>query len=179
MIRFDGRAILVDVEGTTSSIQFVVDVLFPYARRTAGEYLAARWSDADVQRAVELIARDAGADSLDAWLHGVSPEERSARVEAEVLRLMDGDVKATGLKELQGVLWRAGYENGELKSHVYPDVPPALARWKDAGLEVRIYSSGSVAAQKLFFRYTELGDLLPFFNGHYDTTTGPKREADS
>ena len=92
---------------------------------------------------------------------------------------MDGDVKATGLKELQGLIWQEGYAAGRLQSHVYPDVPPALRRWAEAGLDLRIYSSGSVAAQKVFFAHTEAGDLLGLFRGHYDTTTGPKREAES
>ena len=92
---------------------------------------------------------------------------------------MDADVKATGLKELQGLIWQEGYAAGRLRSHVYPDVPPALRRWSAAGLDVRIFSSGSVAAQKAFFAHTEAGDLLACFRGHYDTTTGPKREAES
>ena len=92
---------------------------------------------------------------------------------------MDGDVKATGLKELQGLIWQEGYAAGRLKSHVYPDVPPALRRWAERGLDLRVYSSGSVGAQKVFFAHTEAGDLLGLFRGHYDTTTGPKREAES
>ena len=92
---------------------------------------------------------------------------------------MDGDVKATGLKELQGLIWQEGYAAGRLTSHVYPDVPPALRRWAEQGLDLRIFSSGSVAAQKVFFAHTDAGDLLPLFHGHYDTTTGPKREAES
>ncbi len=92
---------------------------------------------------------------------------------------MDGDVKATGLKELQGLIWREGYAAARLRSHVYPDVPPALRRWSEAGLDLRIFSSGSVAAQQVFFAHTDAGDLLGLFRGRYDTTTGPKREAES
>jgi enolase-phosphatase E1 len=92
---------------------------------------------------------------------------------------MDRDAKVTGLKELQGLIWEAGYRSGELKSHVYPDVPPALERWTKAGKDVRIYSSGSIAAQKLFFGHAEFGDLLSHFHGHYDTTIGSKRESES
>ena len=92
---------------------------------------------------------------------------------------MDGDVKATGLKQLQGLIWRAGFESGEMQAHVYDDVPPALAAWDAAGIDIRVYSSGSIAAQKLFFAHTIAGDLLARFRGHYDTTTGPKKEAES
>ena len=106
-------------------------------------------------------------------------EATPERVQAEAIRLMDADVKATGLKELQGLIWQEGYAAGQLRSHVYPDVPSALRRWSEAGLDLRIFSSGSIAAQKVFFAHTEAGDLLSLFRGHYDTTSGPKREADS
>jgi len=92
---------------------------------------------------------------------------------------MDGDVKATGLKQLQGLIWEAGFTSGELKAHVYDDVPPALSAWNQAGLDLRVYSSGSVQAQKLFFGHTIAGNLLPLFRGHYDTTTGPKKQSSS
>ena len=100
-------------------------------------------------------------------------------IAAEAIRLMDADVKATGLKELQGLIWQEGYAAGQLTSHVYPDVSPALHQWAAQGLDLRHFSSGSVAAQKVFFAHTDAGDLLPLFHGHYDTTTGPKREAES
>jgi enolase-phosphatase E1 len=176
MIDFSGRGILLDVEGTTSSVRYVYDVLFPYARRHLARYLETAWDRADTQRALDLIAHDAGAESFSAWTAGMGIDAARERVLGEVTRLMDGDVKATGLKELQGLIWRSGFESGQLRAHVYEDVPPALRRWQAAGLDVRIFSSGSVAAQKLFFAHTEAGNLLPYLNGHYDTTTGPKRE---
>ncbi len=180
MITFAGRGILLDVEGTTSSVAFVYEVLFPYARRALADFLARRWQDAAVGRACELVARDAGAPSFAAWVGpSTTPEAARQRVVAEVNRLMDGDVKATGLKELQGLIWKEGYDSGELRSHVYPDVAPALKRWAERGVDLRIFSSGSVAAQKVFFAHTEAGDLLALFRGHYDTTLGPKREAAS
>jgi len=134
--------------------------------------------------AFHAIARDAGHDSRDGWLKtkGLSRENplRAAGVVCgEVTRLMDSDVKATGLKQLQGLIWQSGFEGGELKAHVYEDVPPALTAWNEAGKDVRIYSSGSVQAQKLFFGHSIAGDLLSQFRGHYDTTTGPKKEAES
>jgi enolase-phosphatase E1 len=177
MIRFAGRGILLDIEGTTSSIRYVYDFLFPFAREHIHDFLDRHWDEPSVRQACELIARDAGATSLESWCHGdVSKAAALSKVEREVLRLMDGDVKATGLKELQGLIWREGYEDGRLLSHVYPDVPPALELWHKEGIDLRIYSSGSIEAQRQFFAHTEAGDLLPFFRGHYDTTLGPKRE---
>ncbi len=178
MIDFAGRGILLDIEGTMSSIAFVADVLFPYARRYVESYLRDHWNEAEVERARMLLAQD--VQTADApWLSGAAPEQGLAPLCAVVYRLMDADAKATGLKELQGLIWREGYDAGRLCSHVYPDVPPALADWARRGLDIRIYSSGSVAAQRVFFAHTEAGDLLPYFRGHYDTTTGPKRVADS
>ena len=165
------RGVLLDIEGTTSSVAFVYDVLFPYARRELTDFLRRRWAEPDTVHACERIARDAGAPSPAEWTR--------ERVVAEALRLMDADAKATGLKELQGLIWQEGYDAGRLKSHVYPDVPPALRRWAERGLDLRVYSSGSVGAQKVFFAHTDAGDLLGLFRGHYDTTTGPKREAES
>ncbi|HUG66773.1 MAG TPA: acireductone synthase, partial [Pirellulaceae bacterium] len=106
-------------------------------------------------------------------------EERQRLVCDEIIRLMDGDSKATGLKQLQGLIWKAGFESGELQAHIYDDVPDALAKWNELGIDVRVYSSGSIAAQKLFFGHTIAGDLLHCFRGQYDTTTGPKKEATS
>lgn len=168
MIDFAGRGLLLDIEGTTSSIRFVYDVLFPEARERVEAFLERRWSEPSVQAACRQIAADAGWADFD-----------RDRIVAEVHRLMAGDVKATGLKELQGLIWAEGYAEGRLRSHVYPDVPPALAAWRERGLDVRIYSSGSIAAQKTFFAQTEAGDLLPCLRDHYDTTTGPKREVES
>ena len=174
----DFSGILLDIEGTTSSISFVYDVMFPYARRELAGYLSQNWDSQDLRQVCELIARDAGKDSLAAWLAD-TPGSAEALVHDEVIRLMDADVKATGLKQLQGLIWRAGFESGEMKSHLYDDVPPALQRWSAAGIDIRIYSSGSIAAQQLFFRHTIAGDQLHRFQGHYDTTTGPKQDAAS
>jgi enolase-phosphatase E1 len=180
MVRFAGKGILLDIEGTTSSLAFVRDVLFPYARRHLEEFLRKHWNIQEVRTACERIAREAGAASLAAWGGDrADPDAIRSRICEEVIRLMDRDAKAGGLKDLQGLIWREGYEAGELRSHVYPDVPPALAAWRAAGVEVRIYSSGSTAAQRLFFAQTILGDLSGFFTGHYDTTVGAKRAPSS
>ena len=170
------RGILLDIEGTTSSISFVYDEMFPFVRRELDRFLSEHWSREDVQAAAEQIAKDAGASSLSTW---TAQSDARQAVSNEVIRLMDDDVKATGLKQLQGLIWDSGFRSGELQAHLYPDVSPALEHWRQAGIDVRIYSSGSVKAQKLFFGHTIVGDLLSQFNGHYDTQVGSKREAES
>jgi len=169
VILFDGRGILLDVEGTTSSISFVYDVLFEFAKRHVGDFLARHADDPLVAGLASDLARETGTDPA-------APREEIALA---AIDLMNRDVKSTPLKALQGLIWRGGFESGELVSHVFPDVPPALEQWSASGLDVRIYSSGSVEAQRLFFGHTSAGDLLPHLCGHYDTTTGPKREPSS
>jgi enolase-phosphatase E1 len=178
-MKFSGSGILLDIEGTTSSVSFVYDVLFPYAKRELKGYLDRAWGTAPLQRALDWIARDAGHASFQNWLGSVSPEEQRERVLIELNALMARDAKSTGLKQVQGLVWRAGYECGELLAHVYPDVPIALQRWRARGLDLRVYSSGSIDAQRLFFAHTVCGDLTPCFSGHYDTTTGPKQSEES
>ncbi|MCP4189539.1 MAG: acireductone synthase [Planctomycetaceae bacterium] len=179
MIRFNGQAVLLDIEGTTSSVSFVYDQMFPFARRELAAFLELNWQDSQVQRAADLIARDAGHASLSAWCGDQIPNRQLELVRDEVVRLMDGDVKATGLKQLQGLIWKRGFESGELQAHLFEEVAENLRRWHAAGIDIRIYSSGSVQAQKLFFGHTIEGDLLSLFRGHYDTTIGSKREASS
>ena len=171
MIVFDGRGILLDVEGTTSSISFVYDVLFKHAKARIGEFLAARRHDERVLALAAAVAAGAGQPLPPAAIAADPTQAALAAID-----LMNKDVKLTALKELQGLIWRGGFEAGDLVAHVFDDVPPALAAWADSGLDVRIYSSGSVEAQQLFFRHTAAGDLTPHLRGHYDTTTGPKRE---
>lgn len=175
MIPFAGRGILLDIEGTTSSIDFVYEQMFPYVRRELQAFLQQHWDQPAVVEACRQIAADAGAD-WTAWSAGA---DARARVQAEVLRLMDDDVKATGLKQLQGLIWRDGFESGQLRAHLYADVLPALDAWRRAGKQLRVYSSGSVQAQLLFFGHTELGDVRDRFDGHYDTTTGGKKDSAS
>ena len=174
MIVFDGRGILLDVEGTTSSISFVYDVLFEHAKRHVADFLAARRDDPAGRSAAAGIAAAAGLPAAD-----LDGPEGLTRVALAAIDLMNRDVKETSLKTIQGMIWRGGYESGEIVAHVFDDVPPALAQWADGGLDVRIYSSGSIEAQRLFFRHTARGDLTPHLRGHYDTTTGPKRAAAS
>src|SRR5690349_10064456 len=153
-MKFFGRGILLDIEGTTSSVSFVYDVMFPYVRKHLTFEVFSNWMEPEFIEAFHAIARDAGFESLDAWLksQGFTRDKplRGAEIVCkEVTRLMDSDAKATGLKELQGLIWKGGFESGELKAHVYEDVPPALVAWNTAGKDVRVYSSGSVQAQKL------------------------------
>jgi enolase-phosphatase E1 len=165
MITFGGKLILLDIEGTVSPLAFVHEVMFPYARQHAGSYLKTHWGSGVISQ----LARAAGAAAF------ATPTE----AEAAVLRLMDADAKVTGLKLLQGLIWEDGFRHGELRSRIFDDVPHALAAWCRWGCEIRIYSSGSVHAQKLFFAHTKHGDLSVHFSGYYDTTTGSKKEAAS
>lgn len=160
---------LVDIEGTTSTIAFVHTVLFPYADEHLDRYVAAHRNDPEVAEAMRDAARlaglDAGADdaAVLAHLHAWIAEDR----------------KATPLKTLQGLIWAEGYERTGLRGHVYPDAAAGLRRWHDAGLKLYVYSSGSVEAQRVLFAHSDQGDLSPLFSGYFDTTTGPKREARS
>lgn len=162
------RGILLDIEGTTSCIAFVMDVMFPLARKELRGVLDQHFDRADVVAARQQMEIDAKR-----------PLTTAEEVALEAYRLMDSDVKATGLKQLQGIVWDDAFVRGELVAHLYDDVPVALRTWNAAGLDVRIYSSGSIQAQKKFFGYSVAGDLLPLLKGHYDTTTGGKKEAAS
>lgn len=164
------KVVLLDIEGTTSSISFVHDVLFPFARRLAPSFLETHWSRPEVAEAGKLLLEEANLSHL-------VPSPSTAFQAIEVL--MDRDAKVTGLKKIQGWIWKQGYDSGELKAHVYPDLVDALKKWKSQGLRLFIYSSGSIEAQKLFFGHTIEGNLLPYFEGHFDTTIGPKVESSS
>jgi len=164
-----------DIEGTTTPIEFVHHVLFPYARARAHDALEPR----DVAALREEYCAESAQPPSDVppW----HPADERASAEAYVYWLMDRDRKSTALKALQGRIWEAGYRAGELrgKAEVYPDVRPALARWHAAGKRIAIFSSGSVQAQRNLFANTTDGDLSLYLSGYFDTTTGPKREAQS
>ena len=162
------KAILTDIEGTTSSVCFVLDVLFPYARAHLPEFVRAHAGEPDVAAqlaAVRVESGDAGADL--------------ERIIAILLDWIAVDRKATALKALQGMIWQQGYQSGQLKGHVYPDAVEALRQWHADGYALYVYSSGSIQAQKLLFGYAEAGDLTPLFSGYFDTTSGGKRETAS
>ena len=171
------KCILLDIEGTTSSISFVYDVMFPFVRENLTSFLAENWNDPAVSDCLPLLADDIG-ESVSGWLPEDPDQAQQVAADA-VIALMDKDVKATGLKKLQGQIWKSGFESGQLVAHVYDDVPNAVDQWINDGSQIRIYSSGSVQAQQLFFGHTVAGNLLSKFSGHYDTTIGSKRESAS
>jgi enolase-phosphatase E1 len=162
------KAILTDIEGTTSSISFVKDTLFPYARKHLPAFVVTHTDDAAVQHWLHEAAKEAG-------LVAATQDELIALLQ----RWIDEDRKSTALKALQGMIWEEGYRNGEYRAHVYADAVPALRAWQQRGLKLYVYSSGSVPAQKLFFGFCEAGDVTALFSGYFDTEVGPKRSPDS
>lgn len=162
------KAILTDIEGTTSAVSFVFDVLFPYAARHLPGFVSEHAAEPAVAEQVEAVRRESG-----------EPEASVERVVAILLEWIAEDRKATPLKALQGMVWEQGYRAGQLKGHVYPDAVEALRLWHAEGYRLYVYSSGSIQAQKLIFGCSEAGDLSPLFSGYFDTTSGPKREAGS
>jgi enolase-phosphatase E1 len=158
------RGILLDIEGTTTPIRFVYDVLFPFARRRVAAYVV----NADISD----LRREYEEDNRS----GDNPPDWSTDPVPYIHWLMDQDRKSTALKRIQGEIWREGYRSGELHGEVFDDVAPALERWQDKGIDVRIFSSGSILAQRLLFSTTSAGDLTKFLSGYFDTTTGPKND---
>ena len=161
------KAIVTDIEGTTSSLSFVKDVLFPYARANLTDYVRRHKDEPQVKTLLEDTCKEVGAE-LDA-----------EQIIAQLIQWIDEDKKVTPLKSLQGLIWESGYQKGDFKGHVYPDAAAYLKAWKAKGLDLYIYSSGSVYAQKLLFAHTEYGDLTPLFSGYFDTHIGGKKEQES
>ena len=160
-------AVLTDIEGTTTDIAFVHEVLFPYARERLPDFVRAHAGDAAVAACLAEINEI---------------EKRELPLEDAIALLVewsDADRKIKPLKTIQGLIWVDGYKDGALKAHVYGDVPPALAAWHESGIKLYVYSSGSIAAQKLLFAHTDAGDLTPLFSGNFDTGTGAKTESES
>lgn len=176
---------LLDIEGTTSPVSFVYDVLFPYAREHMSDYIASHSGDSSMQADLRLLAHDNALDRASGapiiYLAQTLSQDRAETLQSSIaylLWLMDRDRKSTALKSIQGRIWAEGYEKGELRSVVFPDVPPALQRWH-AAARVAIYSSGSVEAQQYLFRYTAAGNLTPFIDSYFDTQIGPKVDSAS
>lgn len=161
------RAIVTDIEGTTSSLSFVKDVLFPYARARLPDYIRTHAQEPAVRAQLEAVSREAGK-LLD--------DEAAI---ALLQRWIDEDRKITPLKTLQGMIWETGYRTGDFTGHVYDDAAQHLKAWKARGLTLAIFSSGSVQAQKLLFAHTAFGDLTPLFSGYFDTGIGAKREPEA
>ena len=159
-------AVVMDIEGTTTSIDYVMANLYPFARERMPEFVRRHRGEAEVSRILEEAAREGGV-----W-----------NDEAVVTRLcqwLDADRKVAPLKDLQGLIWEEGYRRGELVTHLYPDVAPALRAWHARGIRLYIYSSGSVHAQRLIYGHTVAGDLTPLLSGYFDTRVGHKREVAS
>jgi len=161
------EAIVTDIEGTTSSLSFVKDVLFPYARERMAEFVRAHAQEPAVRHELNEVRRLSGKD-LD--------DEESIE---QLIYWIDEDKKITPLKSLQGMIWEDGYKKGAFTGHMYEDAVRHLKKWKDAGIALYVFSSGSVQAQKLLFAHTGYGDLTPLFSGYFDTNIGNKREAGS
>lgn len=158
-------AILTDIEGTTTSISFVHDVLFPYAKQNVFQYLKDHRQEPEVENIMQQVQQIACLDdgSIDT-------------VATELLHWMEQDKKITPLKSLQGMMWRQGYKEGFFKGHVYRDAYEGLLRFKALGLPLYVYSSGSIPAQKLLFGYSLYGDMTPLFSGYFDTRIGGKKD---
>lgn len=167
MIQVEGvKAVVNDIEGTTSSLAFVQEVLFPYSRARMVDYVAEH--RAAVEPILDIVRLTEERPDLD-----------DVGVARLLVRWIDEDRKAAPLKALQGIIWREGYESGEIEGHVYEDAARNLKRWRARGLRLAVYSSGSVEAQKLLFGMSELGDLTPLFSAWFDTAVGAKGEAES
>lgn len=162
------KTILTDIEGTTSSISFVKDVLFPYARRKLPAFVRAHSGEPGVRHWLDQVQLELGGESFG-----------DETLVATLIDWLDADRKHTALKALQGMVWQSGYRNGDFSAHVYADAATALQRWHEAGHALYVYSSGSVPAQKLFFGHSEAGNLGGLFSGFFDTEIGGKRDADS
>jgi enolase-phosphatase E1 len=169
-------AVLTDIEGTTTSISFVYDILFPYAAARLDDYCGRTAPEPGLAAALARLRQEHDAETTAQGIV-LAPHGDGANLADYARRLMAEDRKSTGLKLLQGVIWEEGYLSGTIQGHVFPDVPEALKAWRAAGCRLRVFSSGSVHAQKLLFGHTAVGDLTPLFEGFHDTTTGPKREA--
>ena len=177
------RAILLDIEGTTTPVDFVTKTLFPYATRKLETFLRENSANPEIHALRKDLHTEHQLDERNKlgpprW-HDGSEEERLRSSVAYGQWLIARDSKSTPLKTLQGKIWQQGYASGELKGEVYPDVPVAFERWKRKGKEIRIYSSGSVLAQELLFASVSTGDLTGYIASFSDTRWGAKTEADS
>ena len=162
------KAIVSDIEGTIGSISFVKEVLFAYAAEHLPAYIRANQTDPRVREQLNAVAEQAS----------IADNELDALIQ-QLLDWIESDTKATPLKALQGIIWEHAYQAGDYKAHIYQDAIQNLTEWHAQKISLYIFSSGSIHAQKLFFRYSGYGDLRPLFSGYFDTTTGPKDDSDS
>jgi enolase-phosphatase E1 len=179
----DIQAVVLDIEGTTTPVSFVYDVLFPFARHELRSYLRDNLDAIHLREPLRLLREEWSEDMQ----RGAAPppwsdedrDQRLASITAYAEWLMDRDRKAAGLKALQGYIWERGYQDGVLRGDVFPDVPVAFARWHTAPGTIAIFSSGSVLAQQMLFRTTAFGDLTRYIDAFFDTTVGSKTSAES
>jgi enolase-phosphatase E1 len=183
------RGVLLDIEGTTTPIAFVHEVLFSYARSQVRNFLTEHFGSAELLADLEQLREEHATDvkhglqppalvDFDVDVEGPHDAEIDSLAEY-VSWLIDRDRKSTGLKSLQGKIWKQGYSDGTLKAQLFAEVAPALQRWRQAGLKISIFSSGSSLAQKLLFAHTEAGDLTEFIDNYFDTTVGSKTDVAS
>jgi enolase-phosphatase E1 len=186
MLRFTGIShLLLDIEGTTCPVSFVAEVLFPYAAQQLPTFLQSQANDPTVQRLLADVQQawrnDADPDARSLWQEALGQQQSTALAAATAYLqlLIKQDRKLTPLKDLQGLIWRGGYAAGELVAPLYPDVAAALHNWDQEGIVLGVYSSGSVAAQKLLYRHCNAGDLTPLFSHWFDTRIGAKQATES
>lgn len=160
------QAILCDIEGTTSSLSFVHNVLFPLAHDRIDGFIKQNWGRDLIRQEIEQIKIQTGNNEPE----GIIKTLRE---------WISEDRKDGALKSIQGKIWKNAFESGQIRAHVYPDVAPNFRKWQDSGIQICVFSSGSIEAQKLFFRYSEAGDLSKFLSSYFDTTTGPKSKSSS
>ncbi|MFI3135374.1 MAG: acireductone synthase [Methylococcaceae bacterium] len=158
------KAIVTDIEGTTTSISFVKEVLFPYAKANLADFVRSHAHEPAVSALLQDTQAEVG-----------QPLDMEGAI-CQLLAWMASDQKITPLKSLQGLIWEDGYQQGAFTGHLYDDALRNLQKWHTQGLALYVYSSGSVHAQKLLFGHTSQGDLTPLFSGYFDTHVGAKQE---
>ncbi len=180
MVKFSNiNTVLLDIEGTVSDVRFVYEIMFPFAKRHMKSFLESHHNLPDVRAAIEQVSRDANPEVNKWFIDSKQNEIDIEKLDKHLQALMASDSKATGLKALQGLVWKSGFETGQLRAELFPDVLPALRLWASIGKSLYIYSSGSVLAQQLFFRFTTEGDLSGLLSGYFDTMVGKKQEPTS
>jgi enolase-phosphatase E1 len=170
------HAVLLDIEGTVTPISFVHKILFPYARDHVNNYLSQHLQQPEIQADIQKLREEQESDKEELRQPPIDSIDTAVTY---VNRLIDLDRKSPALKSLQGKIWKAGYEDGSLKSPVYPDVVDAFERWRDVGITINIFSSGSVLAQQLLFAHTDAGDLTRYIDQYFDTSVGKKIDPQS
>ena len=176
--------LLLDIEGTTCPVSFVSDVLFPFAKQELSHYIKQNWDKIPHNKSIQAAKKewldDRSTESIQIKQQVIKGEAEGIDELIQYLKhLISIDKKSTALKDLQGRIWEHGYKNGELKSQLFPETSECLREWREQGLTLSVYSSGSIQAQKLLYRHSPAGDLEKFFSHWFDTHTGPKKSAES